>query len=259
MSAKTLVPLALALGAAGAGLALLAWTDPPVRDARLDARALQASSSVEAPVVDPVAVELVTAFEELRGLEAELTRSEVALAKARKELTRLHGDRADHRERLAELQAEAARAATALGTATAARDALVATLVEAGEALQVARGEQALLRAQGERWQALALAEGFEGFVAQAQLTACERGTRLRHGRCRQAVDEALRQPEVEATWRRCASTGQAVPVLARRAADEALPAFSAPLPDARAVDGRWYVAWCDPLLPEAGGASDAG
>ncbi|MCB9665439.1 MAG: hypothetical protein H6732_15105 [Alphaproteobacteria bacterium] len=257
MQTRSLFPLALALAAAGAGLGLLAWTEGPARPVPDDLPEL--SVSVLPPEADGLVDALATAYEDVRGLEAEVARAEEALGKARRELSRLHGQRADHAERVAGLQAEARRAEEALAQATGARDALVSALVQAGEALQVARAEHADLQAQGERWRSRSLDAGFDGFLASAQLTACDRGTRRRHGRCRAAVRDALDQPVVEATWRRCADGRQAVPVLAHRGRDEQLPSFAEPLPVTSGLEDGWYVAWCDPTLPEAGEPVDAG
>ncbi|MFT7518106.1 MAG: hypothetical protein ACI9MC_000233 [Kiritimatiellia bacterium] len=97
-----------------------------------------------------------------------------------------------------------------------------------------------------------ALSNRWTAFTRDAQLQICDKGRRKRLGKCREAVFIAMGDA-VEAKYRHCVKSGQAVPGFQETTREEAeLPDYSFYLNEEDRITKGWYVTLCDPTLPEA-------
>lgn len=202
-------------------------------------------------VTDTLAV-LTEAQAKVSDLETQVQAKEAKVVELETEMKR----RGEAGKKLwAELQAAKAEVESLREQLAVAIEEKEAALVELEETVEKLRAtEDELEETQGK----LSVAEGdvldnrWKGFVQNAQLEICEKGRRKKMGRCRETVTAAL-GPELEAKYRHCVKSGQAVPGFAEVTKDmEELPSYSQYLnQDERVVKG-WYVTFCDPTLPEA-------
>jgi hypothetical protein len=119
--------------------------------------------------------------------------------------------------------------------------------------LQVAVQETSAARSERDMARGETIDVKWNEFKAQAALAICEKGNRKKLGNCREAV-AATMTPERETRFRECISKKQAVPQLRELEKDQKLPTFAEWLNKDSKFTKGWYVLFCDPTLPEAGG-----
>lgn len=134
------------------------------------------------------------------------------------------------------------------------QEALVATssrLRETEEQLEVKIGEaeEAKIDATEQKWWR---------FLADSQLEICEKGSRKKMGRCREAVQSYLKTNVVRNKFVHCVRSNQAVPAVDFLDRDETMPRFAEFMNQDDRIVRDWYVQLCDPTLPEAVGIGDA-
>lgn len=201
--------------------------------------------------VDEVGKQLTVATEGISSLEADVQAKQDKVAKLESEMKRRgESGKALSRE-LEAARGELAAVKQKLVEAIAEKDAIAKTLDITRERLvaQALLTDDARADARGNKWTT---------FLAQGQLTICERGNRKKLGKCRESVDAAL--APFQQRYVHCMASGQEAPSLAEFAnpKDAALPPFASWLaPDDKIVRG-WYVLLCDPSLPaSASSAAD--
>ncbi len=153
------------------------------------------------------------------------------------------------RKQLEERKAELEELESALTAAEQEREELV-------EKLELAIEEVSVARAEARDAKAETLVVKWDEFKANAMLEICEKGTRGKIEKCRGIVDTALTYDR-ERRYRECVRQGAAVPQLRQIAKDEKeLPAFAEWVWADSRLTRDWYILFCDPTLPEAGGES---
>jgi len=120
-------------------------------------------------------------------------------------------------------------------------------LIEAKAALsdEAKRRELVKVRLESNQWEQLILA---------AKLAICERGSRGQLEECRAEVEAALAVPHRRARFVECLRKKESRASVHRLEKGTALPKFAEILaPGDRMLDD-WYIAYCDPALPEVPG-----
>lgn len=155
-----------------------------------------------------------------------------------------------------ELQGLRARLDDAIGE----KAALLLTLARTERELDGTRAELAekqiqLARSSAREVEAreATFEQTWQTFRTTAQLQVCESGNEARLGQCREIVAEVVAPFVVR--FKDCLRSGAAIPELRKAARpDDRPPGISASLetPEEPLTRG-WYVAFCDPDLPEAG------
>ncbi len=133
-------------------------------------------------------------------------------------------------------------------------DRTIAELKKTSRKLDEQIRETQKQKARAEHYKAESTQNLWAAFLANAKVEICDRGTRKRHARCHEAVEQAFDQ-DMRARFTTCVDTWQAVPVLkqAPKRKDFQLPQFAEWLPDDNKFTKKgWYVIYCDPTLPEA-------
>ncbi len=185
---------------------------------------------------------LINAQERVENLRTEIEDKQAEIAslevKARQNAA-LRKELEQRKEELAQLE-------NALTAAEQEREELVERLELAVEEVSVARAEarQAKSETMVVKW---------EEFKANAMLEICERGTKGKIEKCRGVVEAALTYDR-ERRFRECVRQGAAVPQLREIEKDEALPAYAEWVWTESRITKDWYILFCDPTLPEAGG-----
>ncbi len=133
------------------------------------------------------------------------------------------------------------------------QEALVATstrLRETEEQLEVQIGEaeEAKIDATEQKWWR---------FLSDSQLEICEKGSRKKMGRCREAVQSYLKTNQVRNKFVHCVRSKQAVPAVDYLDRDETMPRFAEFMNQDDRIVRDWYVQLCDPTLPEAIGMGE--
>lgn len=91
-------------------------------------------------------------------------------------------------------------------------------------------------------------------FLADAQLSICEKGNRKKLGRCRETVQELLAAPQVRNKVVHCVRSAQATPTVKQLEKEGKLPRYAMFIEEDSKITKDWYVQLCDPTLPEASG-----
>jgi hypothetical protein len=187
------------------------------------------------------------------------------LNRANDQVTTLVGDVKTKEAKVQELETEMKRRGAAGAVMKKQLDTARAELAEAKRQLEVAIQEKEKLvvqlksalvdlDAQKEKTTEAkqeAYDNGWQAFVNGSQLQVCERGSRKKLGKCREAIVGVL-EP-LHDDYERCLRTGQAAPVLAEaEKKQEDLPRYAQWLDQDNKVVKGWYIQMCDPTLPEA-------
>lgn len=163
-------------------------------------------------------------------LRAELDAAKQELEETKAALVKAETERDEFREQLQE-----------------ALDDLDVTIKELEQAKEETR--EAKGRALNNRWAA------FQGDV---QLEICDHGGRRRMGKCREAVMAAL-TPAIEAKFRHCIKSGQAVPLVGKQEKrKDPLPDYGEFIDEDSRFTKSYWINYCDPSLPEAKYWADA-
>ncbi|TVQ86192.1 MAG: hypothetical protein EA397_20385 [Deltaproteobacteria bacterium] len=248
----------LLIGGLVGALVVLAWwrMTPPVVEVETRVEIRDMTDEEIERLCDPFVSETVAVLTEAQAKVVDLEGKVLAKEAEIEEMERVMTQRAAAGRRMsAELEAAKAELVSLreqLEVAVAEKETALKELERTTKVLK--ETEEELVQTQGKLTQAErdVLNNRWKAFRQDAQLEICERGGRRKMGRCREAVEGALDR-EVEAKFRHCLKSGQAVPGL--READrnlESLPSHSQWLnQDERLVRG-WFVVLCDPTLPEA-------
>ncbi len=226
-------------------------------------------------VVAPGPVPPPTVTEVAALCAPDLAAKQAEVDEATDEVARL-GTEVNLREvRVAELEAEMARRADRGRAVARELDQARAELARVREELAVAVVEQTRLAAEldvtvarlaeteiqlTEQTRLTGLAEDdaltnrWFRFVNDAQLEICEKGGRKKLGKCRETVTAKVGNDRVRSDFEACVRSGAATPHVAERERDAGLPRFARAIDDADRVTEGWFVAFCDPSLPEADG-----
>ncbi len=150
------------------------------------------------------------------------------------------------RTQLADLEAQ-------LAEAIGEKAHLLVTLARAQDELQDSRLALARSEARTIEAREQTLDQRWTSFLQEAQLRICESGNPDRLTQCRDVVVDAMTPLRIR--FKDCVRSGAATPELRRsQRVDDRLPRVSAPLDgEGDPLTRGWYVALCDPDLPEAG------
>ncbi len=207
-------------------------------------------------LTDDEKTRVVAAQEKVVQLQSELDKKEAALAEYKaKEITDEKRRRAAA-QKWKEMEAEIASLKAQLETAEQERDTLRVELKQTLKDLdrQIVQTEK--YRQKAIEYKEKSTKNAWSAFSSQAKVEICDRGTRRRHAKCHDAVDEAI-APYRE-RWTECVDTYQAVPELRQLDRKESMPQFSEALADDNKFTKKgWIIVFCDPSLPEAGGSDE--
>lgn len=154
--------------------------------------------------------------------------------------------------RLEEARAQLTSLESERAAAVAEKQQLLAALQQARQTLASTQIQLAASQAQVVEAREETLDSRWTSFVQDAQLRLCATGSSDRVGRCRENVAEAL-VPH-KARFKTCLRSDEAVPELRTAIATEDLPEAAAWLARTDPEIRDWYLLFCDPQLPEAGG-----
>lgn len=214
----------------------------------------QAALLTSARAVPPILVQ----HPEFRAAERKVHELSDALAQAERQLSdTLAAQRTDASRKQAltatvtSMERDVATLRRSLNDATTSRDTLQAQLQATADALSARTVALVDVARQAAGWRDSTTDIAWKELVADAKVTLCDKGSRRRHARCHEAVEEAL-HAEVRDAVQACVRAGQATPALV--AMGEAGPTVPAVvLPDDRRFTQQGYaVELCDPALPEA-------
>jgi len=261
------LPVVTALVAAGAGLAIgalavgLWWQATPPEEVEVVKLRELTDAEIDGlckPFVTDTLSELTEAQAKVVTLESEVATKEARVQELEEAMKRGAVAGKKLREELAAAKVELESLREQLAVAIEEKEQALEELERTVEKLRETEEEL------DETKQRLTLAEEdvltkrWTAFVQSAQLEVCEKGRRRKMGRCREAVTAAL-GPEVQAKYRHCVKSGQAVPGLFEADRNmERLPDYSQYLNQDERIVRDWYVTLCDPSLPEADDFSEA-
>lgn len=199
---------------------------------------------------------LEDAQKEVLDLRAQLEAREKTLATAKAAVEKDATRRAAAAKKWKEMEAEIEQLKTQLVQVEEERDALTVQLKETVKELQSQIKETARQRTRAETYKKESHHNLWTTFEADAKVQICDWGSRRRHEKCHEAVDSAI--ANFEDRFLECVDTFQATPTLVQAEGRKAvLPVNAAWLSeDDRFTRKGWYVQFCDPSLPEAGGAA---
>jgi hypothetical protein len=255
---SVLLPLATAVvallvgGGAGALAVGVAWrsSPPTVKEVPRELTEAEISAVCNPFVSDTLAV-LTEAQAKVQDLEGQVATKEAEIAKM-EEAAKKGGEAG--RRMYAQLQAAKAELETLRAQLQQAVLEKEEALVKLEETVKKLEATEADLEVTKEK---LGIAEGdvldnrWRGFGQQAVIDICEKGGRRKMGKCREAVQEAVKP--LEGAYRHCVKSGQAVPGMREVTKDmERLPDYSQYLNEEDKILKGWYVTMCDPTLPEA-------
>lgn len=201
-------------------------------------------------------VKVVSAQEKVVQLQSELDAKEAALRDYKaKEITD-DKRRAAASKRWKEMEAEIESLKTKLDVAEKERDTLRVELKQTLRDLDQQISQTAKYKQKAVEYKEKSTKNAWSHFASQAKVDICDRGTRRRHEKCHEAVDEAITPWRTR--WTECVDTYQATPELRQLDKKEAVPQFAERLADNnKFTKNGWVVVFCDPSLPEAGASED--
>lgn len=150
-----------------------------------------------------------------------------------------------------EMEAQIAQLQTERDAAVQERDELRTELTTTLKELdhQIKRAET--FKVKAKEFKKKSTENDWRSFDAEAKLEICDKGTRKRHDKCYDAVEQAL-GPSVRAKFETCVDSYQARPSLREATKGQDLPAFAEWLPDDTKFTSKgFYIVYCDPTLPE--------
>lgn len=250
--------LAVLFGIAIGALAVIAWwrATPPEVQVETQVELRDLTDEELERLCDPFVSDTISVLTEAQAkvvdLEGRVKAKEVEIQEMERVMTqrseagrRMAAELKAAKAELDSLRQELEVAVSQKEEALAELERTVNVLRETEEELEETQGKLTMAERDvlNNRWKA---------FRQDAQLEICEKGGRRKMGRCREAVEAALDKP-LEAKFRHCLKSGQAVPGL--READrsfESLPSHSQWLNEDERMLKGWFVVLCDPTLPEA-------
>lgn len=262
--------LAVVVGAAGLGmLAGARWVAAPT--SQVPAAAVEACEPREytseelqiacLPYMRRTATSLEEAQTRVNALEIQIRTKQVEIETLEERMTSSGRESRTAATELAGAQRELEGLRARLDDAIGEKAALLLTLARTERELDGTRAELAekqiqLARSSAREVEAreATFEQTWQTFRTTAQLEVCQSGNEARLGQCREIVDEVV--TPFAARFKDCLRSGAALPELRRSTRpDDRPPGISASIetPEEPLTRG-WYVAFCDPDLPEAGG-----
>lgn len=191
-------------------------------------------------------------------LQGRLAAREEELDKLKKEAAGDETKKAAARKKWAAMEQEIATLKEQLTVAETERNEVRAELKQTLVQLDRQIRETEKFKAKAIEYKEQSTSNLWSSFNNGAKVDICDKGTRKRHADCHDAVDASLAPLRQKFTV--CVDTYQAVPVLKQAEKNEDLPQFAQWLPDDNKFTKKgWYIIFCDPTLPEAGGMDEFG
>ncbi|MCB9745442.1 MAG: hypothetical protein H6740_22885 [Alphaproteobacteria bacterium] len=250
----------LIIGAvAGAGVFALVSEPQTVRVTEIEeVKKELTAEEVEALCGDQLQDERATLQEsqaKVLDLQGQLEAKEAALKKMQDEAKGDEAKRAAAAKKWKEMEQEIEDLRSALTAAETERDELLVELKETVVKLENQIKETEVQRQRAEKYKGESQQNLWTTFYAQAKVEICDRGTRRRHEKCHEAVDEALNKDGIKERFIECVDTYQSTPLMIRAEDRKAeLPMHAQWLSeDSRFTNKGWMIQFCDPTLPEAG------
>ncbi|MCB9743201.1 MAG: hypothetical protein H6741_14265 [Alphaproteobacteria bacterium] len=250
----------LIIGAiAGAGVFALVSEPETVRVKEIEEVAKELTAEeVEALCGDQLKDERSTlqdAQAKVVDLQSQLEAKEAELAKMQKEAEGDAAKKAAAAKKWKEMEQEIESLREQLQVVEQERDELLVELKETVVKLENQIKETEVQRQRAEKYKDESQENLWTTFYAQAKVEICDRGSRRRHDKCHDAVNEALNADNVKPRFLECVDTYQSTPLLIRAEDRRAeLPMHAIWLSeDSRFTNKGWMIQFCDPTLPEAG------
>lgn len=202
------------------------------------------------PLMRQTATTLEEAETQVEALSLQVRDKSAEVTALEDEIRRQSGSASRARAELARAKKELATLETALQSAEDDRARLEFELQETKEELSVTKTRLVSAKARTQRAEEDALSQRWTGFVVDAQLTICEKGTKIRIERCRDTVASLLKT--FEGRFEGCVRSGDALPELVFDDKLETLPREAAWLDAEDKTTKGWHIVFCDPELPEA-------
>lgn len=203
----------------------------------------------------PSATEILQSTQDrVKELEETLKQKEKELKKLRKESQKDPKAKEAARRKWLEMEAEVEILRSQLEAAVSERDELRKELKVTLKKLDKQVKKTKKYKAKAKKYKKESVKNLWKAFSEDGKRRICDRGSKRRHVKCWEAVQEALTSG-VRSKFETCVNTYQAVPVLQKNPKffpkDSDLPPFSAWLNKKSKFTKKWYIVYCDPTLPE--------
>ncbi len=186
------------------------------------------------------------ALERVQTLQAELAFKEA-------ELNKIQSAKAKGAAKRSQLEEEIAFLRIQLAAAEEERDTLRKELKQTLRELDFQVVQTKKFKRKAKQYKMESTTNLWGAFLANSKIKICDRGSRKRHEKCHDAVEQAL-SSQMRGRFTVCVDTYQSVPVLKQSVKDDPLPRYAVRLNQENKFTKKgWYVLFCDPTLPEAG------
>ena len=188
------------------------------------------------------------ALERVQTLQAELAFKEAELGKIKSAKAKGAAKRSQLEEEIAFLRIQ-------LAAAEEERDTLRKELKQTLKELDFQVVQTKKFKRKAKQYKMESTTNLWGAFLANSKIKVCDRGSRKRHEKCHEAVENALNS-QMRGRFTVCVDTYQSVPVLKQNVKDDPLPRYAVRLNQENKFTKKgWYILFCDPTLPEAGDA----
>ncbi len=215
------------------------------------------ATQLEAKSAEVVATttKLQEAGERVTTLEGQVENKEGEIKVLELKVKKSAGKSAALAKELEERKAELETLKEQLDTALAEKAQLERDLTASRAETENAREETQEARRETADAQDDAVNAKWAAFAATAQVDICEKGSRSKLAKCKEAVTTAL-SGERAARFKQCVGSGQAQPRLVKvdpKAKDVELPRWGEWFDEeSKFTAKKWYLVFCDPTLPES-------
>lgn len=246
----------------GSGVGVLigytTWgTKPPPPPEKIEVEVLRDYTPEELqiaclPLMRQTATTLEEAETQVEALAVQVREKEAQVAALEKKVRAERGAKSVARNELAQAKKELETLQQALTDAETAYTELEKELKQTKAALSSTKTKLVSEKARTQRAEEDSVAQRWTGFVTDSLLTVCEKGTKGRIEKCREAVAAAVAPHQRR--YLSCVRSGDTIPSLRFNDKLESLPSDAIWLDDSNKLIKGWYIEFCDPALPEAGG-----
>jgi len=207
--------------------------------------------SVCSPFILEKTNELEEAQDKVQTLSTTVNEKEAKVQNLEDEMKRRSVRGAALVRELEQAKAELQDAKVALQVAQEEKNQLLDELKETVIELEKTETELVEQKEKTEYAKEDALTNKWFRFINDAQLEVCERGNRKKLGKCREAIEALLTDPNIRDQFTHCVRSGQATPSVHELEKKSSLPEFSQWLNQEDKIVRDWYLLLCDPTLPE--------